>query len=371
MAWAVSRQDLLKRLLTDPRVSKDPRQHWPAWINGEIPQDWPLITWVAVRNMFTAYGGDHRRLRSLVAKAFTARRTAMLRPRVEQICADLLDSLAATPSGEVTDLREGFAYPLPMQVIWELFGLADEGLRERMRRVVDSIFHTSADPEEVTATYAELYAVLGEMVAQKREHPGDDLTSSLIGVRDEESDSALSEQELLDTLCLMLSAGHETTVNLLDNAIHALLTHPEQLEHVRAGRASWNDVIEETLRYAAPVANLPLRYVVDDIELEGGVVLRKGDAIVNAYAAAGRDPGLHGEDAGRFDVTREFKDHLAFGYGAHLCLGAPLARLEAAVALPALFERFPKLSLEIPEGGLRPVDSFISNGHRVLPVRLG
>lgn len=367
VAWAVSRQDLLKRLLTDPRVSKDPRQHWPAWINGEIPQDWPLITWVTVRNMFTAYGGDHKRLRSLVAKAFTARRTALLRPRVEQICAGLLDSLAATPPGEAADLREGFAYPLPLQVIWELFGLADEGLQERMRRV----FRASDDPEEITAIYAELYAVLGELVAQKREHPGDDLTSGLIAVRDEESDSALSEQELVDTLCLMLSAGHETTVNLLGNAIHALLTHPEQLEHVRAGRASWNDVIEETLRYAAPVANLPLRYAVEDIELEGGVVFRKGDAILNAYAAAGRDPELHGEDAGRFDVTRQFKDHLAFGYGAHLCLGAPLARLEGAVALPALFERFPKLSLEIPEGGLRPVASFISNGHRVLPVLLG
>lgn len=115
MAWAVSRQDLLKRLLTDPRVSKDPRQHWPARINGEIPQDWPLITWVAVRNMFTAYGGDHKRPRSLVAKAFTARRTAMLRPRVEQICADLLDSLATTAPGEAADLREGLAYPLPMK----------------------------------------------------------------------------------------------------------------------------------------------------------------------------------------------------------------------------------------------------------------
>ncbi|WP_254885520.1 cytochrome P450 [Streptomyces sp. NA02950] len=370
VAWAVSRQSLLKQLLTDPRVSKDPRQHWPVWINGEISPEWPLFTWVAVENMFTAYGADHRRLRTLVSKAFTARRSAALRPRIEEICDELLDGLAATAPGGTVDLREGYAYPLPIKVISELFGLEDESLRERMRRVVDSVFHTSAEPEEVTATYAEMYDVLGTLVAIKREQPGDDLTSSLITVREEESDSRLSEKELVDTLALMLSAGHETTVNLLDNAIHLLLTHPEQLEHVRSGRASWDDVIEETLRHSAPVASLPLRYAVEDIELGDGVVLRKGDAILAAYAAAGRDPQVHGESAERFDVTRRLKSHLAFGHGVHLCLGAPLARLEAAIALPALFERFPGLSLAAGEDELEPVESFISNGHRTLPARL-
>jgi 2-hydroxy-5-methyl-1-naphthoate 7-hydroxylase len=374
-AWAVSSTDLLKKLLTDPRVSKDPRQHWPVWINGEISPEWPLFTWVAVQNMFTAYGGEHKRLRTLVAKAFTGRRTAALQPRVEEITKTLLDRIdEAGRRGEVVDLREEFCYPLPIQVISELFGLPEEKGAE-LRAVVDGIFNTAATPEEVTDIYTRLYAALGELVAAKRESPGDDLTSGLIAARDDEGDTRLSEQELLDTLVLMISAGHETTVNLIDNAIHALLTHPEQLAHVRAGRATWDDVIEETLRVQAPVASLPLRYAVEDLaigELGGpeGVVIAKGEAILAAYAAAGRNPVDHGADADRFDVTRLGKEHLAFGHGVHFCLGAPLGRMEARIALPALFERYPDLELAVPDQELAPVASFISNGHRYLPVRL-
>ncbi|MEU2511111.1 cytochrome P450 family protein [Streptomyces syringium] len=378
VAWAVTTRPLLKALLTDPRVSKDPRRHWPTWIDGKISPDWPLYTWVAVQNMFTAYGSDHKRLRVLVSKAFTARRTAALRPRIEEMTADLLDTLAAHGPDEIVDLREGYAYPIPIQVICELFGVDDDETREGLRRCVDSLFHTSADADEVTANYTELYALLGGIVAAKRERPGDDMTSVLISATDisttdEDSPggSRLSEQELVDTLLLMIGAGHETTVNLLDNAIHALLTHPEQLELIRTGKAGWDDVIEETLRLQAPVANLPLRYAVEDIELDGGVTLRKGDAIVAAYAAAGRDPQLYGDTADDFDLTRADKDHLAFGHGVHHCLGAPLARLEAAVALPALFARFPELTLAAAPGELSPVESFISNGHRALPARLG
>ncbi|MET7717603.1 cytochrome P450 [Streptomyces sp. NPDC005407] len=368
-AWAVSSPELLKELLTDPRVSKDPRRHWPAWINGEISPEWPLFTWVAVQNMFTAYGGDHKRLRTLVTKAFTPRRTAALRPRIEEITTDLLDRIAeAGQRNNVVDLREELAYPLPIQVISELFGLPEEK-GEELRSIVDSVFHTSADPEEVTATYTRIYAAMGGLVAAKRQAPADDMTSGLIAARDDEGDTRLSEQELLDTLVLMISAGHETTVNLIDNAIHALLTHPEQLAHVRAGRASWDDVIEETLRSDAPVASLPLRYAVEDIALDG-TVIRKGEAILAAYAAAGRNPERYGKDADRFDVTRADKEHLAFGYGVHYCLGAPLGRMEARIALPALFERFPGLALAVPPEELGPVDSFISNGHRTLPVRL-
>ncbi|MGI5149975.1 cytochrome P450 family protein [Plantactinospora sp. CA-294935] len=367
-AWAVSDQGLLKRLLVDPRVSKDAYQHWPAWINGEISSDWPLLPWVAVRNMLTAYGPDHRRLRGLVAGTFTARRIAALRPRVEAITGDLLTELTALPPDRPVDLRERYAYQLPITVICELFGISDDATREEVSRCVDALFNIGKAPEETVAAFPRLQQILRELIAEKRQRPGDDLASALIAARDDRS--SLSEDELVDTLGLFVSAGHETTVNLLGNAVVAMLTHPDQLGLVRSGRVGWGEVIEETLRNQAPVPNLPLRFAVEDIDVGDGVTLRAGEAILACYGAAGRDPLVHGGDADRFDVTRAAKEHLAFGHGVHHCLGAPLARLEAAIALPALFARFPDLTLAAEPGELLPLESFVSNGYRTLPVRL-
>ncbi|WP_433137015.1 cytochrome P450 family protein [Actinomadura nitritigenes] len=367
-AWAVSSPPLLRRLLTDDRVSKDAYLHWPPLLNGEVGPGWQLFAWVAVRNMLTAYGPDHRRLRRLISSAFTVHRTAALRPRIEAIVAELLDDLDAVAPGEAVDLRDRYAYPLPIRVICELFGVEDPDARDEIRRCVDAFFRTTTGAEEAAAAFPRMQEILRGVVRDKRTRPADDLSSALIAARDE--GSPLSEEELVDTLVLFLSAGHETTVNLLDNAVHAMLTRPEQLALVRAGHATWGDVIEETLRAEPPIANLPLRFAVEDIELEDGTALRKGDAILACYAAAGRDPHAHGDDADLFDVTRADKEHMAFGYGVHYCLGAPLARLEASIALPALFSRFPELALAVRPSELLPLDSFISNGHRTLPAHL-
>lgn len=367
-AWAVTDQGLLKELLTDPRVSKDPRRHWAAWARGEITPDWPLFTWVAVANMFTAYGSDHRRLRKLVSAAFTPRRIEALRPRIEATAAELLDDLAAVPAGEVVDLREAYCYPIPIRVICALFGITDRDTSAELRTLVDGIFNTAQDAQDAAVTFLAMRTALADLIALKRRTPGDDLTSELIAAR-EENGSRLSEEELVDTLVLMISAGHETTGNLLDNAACALLGSPDQLALLRAGRASWSEAVEETLRVHAPVANLPLRYAVEDIEIRGAR-FKKGEAILVAYAACGRDPAVHGPDADRFDITRVGKEHLAFGYGVHYCMGAPLARLEASIALPAVFERFPAMTPAVAPDALIPVKSFISNGHRSLPVRL-
>ncbi|GAB2729356.1 cytochrome P450 family protein [Nocardia thraciensis] len=368
-AWSATDQAVLRSLLTDPRVSKDPRQHWAAFINGEITEAWPLLPWVAVDNMFTAYGPEHRRLRKLVSPAFTHRRTTALRPRIEEITASLLDDLAAAPAGAPVDLRAGYAYPVPIRTITELMGVP-EHLGPPMHKCVDGFFDTSFTPEQAQANYVEMFGLVSELVAYRRERPGDDITSVLITTKDDDG-SRLTEKEMVDTLMLVINAGHETTVNLLDQAIFALLTHPEQRADVVSGKAPWSDLVEETLRYQAPVAHLPLRYAVEDIDVGGGHRIPKGDAILASYAGASRDPKVHGDTTDRFDVHRATKDqHVAFGYGAHHCLGAPLARLEATVALPALFERFPNVRFATEPSELAPVASFISNGHASLPVYL-
>ncbi|WP_075741699.1 cytochrome P450 family protein [Actinoalloteichus sp. GBA129-24] len=367
VAWSVNSHDHLRKLLSDPRVSKDPNQHWPGYAEGKVVLSSVLTTWVGVKNMFNAYGDDHKRLRSLVSKAFTARRVNALQPWIESITERLIAELAAGPQDTPVDLREGFCFPVPIEVICALFGVPEEH-RPELRRVVDGVFDTAATPEEAMALGEDLYKLMGAFVADKRANPGDDLASALINARDEDG-SRLDEIELLDTLALVLSAGHETTVNLLDQAITALLTYPDQFELVRSGERSWDDVIDETMRWQAPVANLPLRYAVEDIQI-GDILIRKGDRILAAYAATGRDPERHGADADQFDLTRAAKDHLAFGHGVHYCLGAPLARMEVKTALPALFARFPNMRLAVPADELVPMSSFISNGHHELPVIL-
>ena len=365
-AWVITRHEVIRALMGDARVSKDACRHWPAWMSGEVDGSWPLAMWVSVRNMLTAYGGEHRRLRRLVAAAFTARRTAVLRGRIVQIVDELVEGLALVAPGQVVDLRREFCFALPIRVICELLGVEEAGGQD-LHRVVEVLFTTTTTSEAARANQAELYGLLAALVAGKRRAPAADLTSELIAVRDEEG-SALSEKELLDTLLLIIGAGHETTVNLLDQAVCALLTHPGQLRLAREGGVSWEAVVEETLRCRAPVANIPLRFAVEDIEV-GGVRIAQGEAIVMSLAAAGRDPARHGPDADRFDVTRATSgDHLAFGYGVHHCLGRPLAMAEATVALPALFARFPHLRLAVPEHELVPLESFISSGHRELLV---
>lgn len=370
IAWWVTDHALLKRLLTDPRVSRDTYRHWPAWGNGEseLAKTWSLAVWVADRNMITAYGEEHTRLRKLVAKAFTARRTAAMGPRITAITEELLDGLAAHPAGAVVDLRAEFAYPLPVRVISELLGVPDR-LRDGLLDSVHAIMQTGATPEEAEAATVLLYQRLEELISAKRAAPGGDLTSALIEAADEDG-ARLTERELVDTVLLMFTAGHETTVNLLDHAVHLLLRHPDRLAEVRAGALSWDDVIEETLRLEAPFANLPMRYAVEDVELDG-VTIARGDPIVVSFGAAGRDPAVHGPTADVFDPTRPTRrDHVAFGHGVHHCLGAPLARLEARIGLPALFERFPGLALAEPGATPPPLESFVSNGHRHLRVRL-
>lgn len=367
IAWSLNGHDVIKKVLGDPRVTKSARNHWPAFRNGEIRPDWELISWVAMDNMVTAYGKDHVRLRKLTGKAFSPRRTEAFRPRVEELTDELLDGLAQAAPGEVVDLRERFAYPLPARLVADLIGMPEEA-RAKTAKVIDAMVDTTITPEQAQAVLAGWRGAMADLIADKRREPGEDITSDLVAARDEDG-SRLTEEELTDTIFAILGAGSETTINFFDNAITALLSDPAQLELVRSGQATWDDVIDETLRVESPLAHLPLRYAVEDIELDG-VTIPKGDPILVNYSAVGRDPRLHPDDPGSFDLTRADKEHLSFGFGPHYCLGVGVARLVARTGLSRLFERFPDLSLAVPREELQPLPTFIMNGHRSLPVRL-
>ncbi|MFD5500729.1 cytochrome P450 [Streptomyces sp. NPDC127061] len=364
--------DALKEFLAHPDVAKG-AQHFTELAEGRIPDGWPLRTFATVQGMTTADGDDHRRLRSLVGNVFTARRVAELRPRIETVTAELLDGLgrAAAEGDGTVDLRSRFALPLPMGVICELLGVEAEH-QDRLHHLSGRVVATDTGPEEAMAANRELVALLGAVAAARAERPGDDLTSALIAARDE-GGGRLGPHELIGTLLLLIIAGHETTLNLITNAVRALCAHPEQLRLVTSGRVSWADVVEETLRWDSPVSYFPFRYPTRDLTLDGTVIPR-GTPVLAGYSAAGRDKAAHGPDADRFDVTRPARRtaarHLSLGHGPHYCLGAPLARMEATVALEQLFGRFPELELAVPETALPHHPGFVGNSTGLLPVRL-
>ena len=367
--WAVTTHELLAQLVTNPLVSKDWR-NWSKIQSGEITDEWPLVGMIKVTNMVTSDGDTHQRLRRPVTRTFTRGRVEDLRPRLEANVNQLLDALPshASPDG-VVDVRQHFAYPVPMNMICELFAVPVEW-RQRLRELVESIFLTNVTPEEVVATQRERHDLLNRLVELRRKERGDDLTSALIELG-EQGEEALTQEELIDTVWLFLTAGHETTLSLIVNGVRALLTHPSQLELAMNGdAATWNAVVEETLRWDAPIGNFPARYPLEDIEI-AGVPIARGEAILAPYSGVGRDSAHHGQTADEFDITRPPTKHLAFGGGPHVCLGAHLARLEANVALPALFARYPEMSLAVSPEELVPVPSFFSNSAASLPVRLG
>ncbi|MEV6430742.1 cytochrome P450 [Nocardia sp. NPDC051463] len=283
---------------------------------------------------------DHTRLRRLVSKAFTPRVVAQLEPRISAIVDDTLDRVAETGTFDVV---ADLAYPLPVTVICELLGvpLADEPqLRQwssLLARTLDPTSRTAAehqaDPGALQAAGTELNAYFEDLTRRRRGNPGPDLLSQLIAAED--AGDTLGHDELISTCALLLIAGHETTVNLISNAILALLRHPGHLAALRAEPEHAAGIIEETLRYDPPVQMIP-RIAAADMRI-GDLDIDRGDLVLMLIAAAQRDPTAF-TDPDRFDPTRDNR-HLAFGLGAHFCLGAPLARLEGRVAVTRFAQR--------------------------------
>lgn len=367
-AWSATDLATAQRVLAHEDLTKD-AAHWPDLVEGRIPDDWELIAVVRGAAMLHQGGDEHRRLRGLASAAFTRAPIEAMRPRVAEIARELLD--AADPGdGGVVDLRESYAYPLPVRVVCELLGVPDTAvseLRERFERLVTP--SAPGDGGNIQEAVGAIYASLGALIQVKRAAPGDDLTTALIQARDDED--RLSEQELVETLFLIMIAGHETSIHAITNTVHALLDDPAALERVLASEApgKWADAAEEGLRFSSPVPHALMRYAVRDTEI-AGVRVAQGDPVIASLFTVGRDPGRH-RDPERFDHTRSTRrDHAAFGFGAHYCLGARLARLEIEVALGTLFERFPDLAPADASFGSDRYASIPIQGLRTLPVRL-
>ena len=339
-------------------------KHWPALYDGTIPEDWPLRAIVQGGHLATKDGGDHKRLRGLVGKAFTPARVRALEPRVQQIVDSLLDDVVA--AGDGVDLVPTFTEALPMWVICELFGVPAEE-RLQLRNWTSALLAHTTPPDVAFATQNSLQAYLHELVERKQREPGDDLTSDLVQARDD--GDKLTTEELVGVLWLMLVAGHETTVHLLGYAIVALSQNPGQLELAKA-EDRWADVVEETLRYRHSVMMTSFRFTAEDVTISG-VHIPKGKAVGVVYQSTGVDPEQYGESADRFDITREQTGHLGFGHGPRYCIGAPLARLESRLALASLYRRLPDLSLAIDPDDIPYSPSFFTVGPLSLPIKLG
>lgn len=344
-----------RQALADPRLSKN-------WRNFEMWSGEPDNAVNA--NMLEADPPHHTRLRKLVTREFTARRVEAMRPRVQQITDELLDSMTAKGSSSA-DLVDAFAFPLPMTVICELLGVPDLD-RDRFRVWSNEVVAPTG-VEESQAAVTEMSGYLAELIEGKRAAPGEDLLSGLIRTRDEDGDQ-LTSDELIGMAFLLLVAGHETTVNLISNGIRALLAHPEQLAALRADFDGLIDgAVEEMLRYEGPVETSTFRFASEPLEI-GGIAIPAGKAVLVAVAAGDRDPERYPEPD-RFDIRRPTQGHLAFGHGIHFCLGAPLARMEGRIAIRTLLERCPDLALDPDGGPLEWLPGLLIRGVRRLPVR--
>lgn len=307
---------------------------------------------------------DHTRLRALVNKAFTPRVVEQLRPRVQILVDELLDNVQ--DRGEM-DLIRDLAYPLPAIVIAELLGAPPED-RDRFKRWSDGILafqglgRTSPEVIERSQEHLlEMRGFLSDLVEQRRRAPREDLLSRLVEA--EAAGDKLSEAELLTTCVTLLTAGHETTTNLIGNGLFTLLRHPDQFRQLHANPAWMPTALEEMLRYESPLQRNPRR-IAQDIELHGKR-LRRGDYIVQILGAANRDPAQF-PDPDRFDITRLPNRHVAFGFGIHFCVGAPLARLEAPIVIGTVLRRMPQLQLSTAP--LRWQEHGLLRGLQSLPV---
>ena len=338
--WVLTRYEDVVASLKDPRMIKEPIQAFVAARFGlQVPPTGMGMS------MLDRDPPDHTRLRGLVSKAFTPRVIEQLRPHIQQIVDGLLDKVEGEPG---MDLIEQFAYPLPVIVICEMLGVpvADherfKGWGLDIARGLDAILLPPDSPVAQRSMQARhaLAAYFRELIAERRTAPRDDMLSGLIAA--EEAGDKLTEDELLATCILLLVAGHETTVNLIGNGSLALLRHPDQRKRLQEDPGLITTAVEELLRFDGPVQRTA-RIPSEDVTF-GGKTIGKGEMVMPFIGAADRDPAQF-PDPDRLDIGRTDNRHIAFGWGIHFCIGAPLARVEGQIAINTLLKRKPKLAL--------------------------
>ena len=361
--WVCTRYDDIVAITRHSQASANPRD-WERFddyveaLGGTGPAGDMQSRWMLLKNP-----PDHTRLRKLVTKAFTPRVVENMRPHVQDIVHDLLDAGQAKGS---FDIIQDLAFPLPVIVIAELIGVPTKD-REYFKDWTTALAR-SLDPvitPEIVQTAdkatEDLIAYFTTLVAERRDSPQADLLSGLIAA--EEEGDKLDEDELLATAILLFAAGHETTMNLIGNGMLALFRNPDQMAKLQAEPALIKTAVEEFLRYDGSV-QITARVALEDIEI-GGKTIRKNQQALLLLGAANRDPA-HFSDPDRLDITRQENPHLTFGHGIHHCLGAPLARVEAQIAINSMLHRMPDIHLSTDQLEWR--DMLTLRGLQALPV---
>lgn len=361
--WYITRYEDVETVLRDSDTfALDFRLAFDPDALAKIPQE-PQVVAMVNNHLLTKEGASHTRLRSLVNKAFTPRIVSGMRPRIQAIADELLDRVEK--QGEM-DLVEDYAFPLPITVIAELLGIPPED-RNSFRKWSD-MFVSSADGEEGEDAFMQsamgFVNYLGRVFEERRKAPKEDLISALLQA--EEAGDQLNTEEMFSMVILLIIAGHETTVTLIGNAVVAMLANPEVMQRLAAHPQEMPQAVEEFLRYDSPVSRALTRWVARDVIL-CGKTLKRGDVVIPVIGSANRDES-HFENPHRLDIDRDNRQHMAFGRGAHYCLGAPLARLEGEIALNTLLRRLPEIKLAVPVEALEFRLTPLFHAYQHIPV---
>ena len=369
-AYVVSRYEDCVALLKDPRVIRDNRtiDTSTPLLPSFIPL--PKSTELILHSMIGSDEPDHKRLRSLVHQAFTRKSMSELSSRIDQLTNNLLDQAEAKSKAEGSiDLKEAYALPIPVTVIQEMVGVADEDM-PRFYEGIEAVVKGFSGVRVILTMLWDvprLSRFVRELIDRKRENPGNDMLTGLIQA--EEEGQKLSEDEIVSMVFLLIAAGYQTTVHLITNGVVALLQHPDQLAKLRANPDLIESAVEEILRFTSPVYVTELAYAGEDMVLHG-VNIAKGEVVTACIGAANHDPAMF-ENPEVFDIERSPNKHLGFGSGIHSCLGAPLARMETKIALTNLMKRNPNLRLAINSSELEFETTPGFHSYKSLPVVLG